>query len=62
MAGDTTITIVCNFVDDPELRLTPTGQAVARFRVASTPRCLGKPCRERIPHVRAGTARWRQPS
>jgi len=25
-------------VDDPELRFTPAGQAVARFRVASTPR------------------------
>jgi len=37
-AGDTQITIAGNLVDDPELRFTPTGQAVARFRVASTPR------------------------
>jgi single-strand DNA-binding protein len=37
-AGDTQITIVGNLVDDPELRFTPNGQAVARFRVASTPR------------------------
>jgi single-strand DNA-binding protein len=37
-AGDTQITIAGNLVDDPELRYTPTGQAVARFRVASTPR------------------------
>jgi single-strand DNA-binding protein len=37
-AGDTQITIVGNLVDDPELRYTPTGQAVAKFRVASTPR------------------------
>jgi single-strand DNA-binding protein len=37
-AGDTQITIVGNLVDDPELRFTPSGQAVARFRVASTPR------------------------
>lgn len=37
-AGDTVITIVGNLVDDPELRFTPNGQAVARFRVASTPR------------------------
>ena len=37
-AGDTTITIIGNLVDDPELRYTPTGQAVAKFRVASTPR------------------------
>ena len=37
-AGDTQITIVGNLVEDPELRFTPNGQAVARFRVASTPR------------------------
>jgi single-strand DNA-binding protein len=37
-AGDTPITIAGNLVDDPELRYTPTGQAVAKFRVASTPR------------------------
>jgi single-strand DNA-binding protein len=37
-AGDTQITIAGNLVDDPELRFTPSGQAVARFRVASTPR------------------------
>jgi single-strand DNA-binding protein len=37
-AGDTQITIVGNLVDDPELRYTPTGQPVAKFRVASTPR------------------------
>jgi single-strand DNA-binding protein len=37
-AGDTQITVVGNLVDDPELRFTPAGQPVARFRVASTPR------------------------
>src|ERR1700739_4214207 len=37
-AGDTQITITGNLVDDPELRFTPAGQPVARFRVASTPR------------------------
>ena len=37
-AGDTQITIIGNLVDDPELRFTPAGQPVARFRVASTPR------------------------
>ncbi|HSZ46290.1 MAG TPA: single-stranded DNA-binding protein [Streptosporangiaceae bacterium] len=41
-AGDTTITIIGNLVGDPELRYTPTGQAVATFRVASTPRFLDK--------------------
>jgi single-strand DNA-binding protein len=38
MAGDTTITIIGNLTDDPELKFTPSGAAVARFRVASTPR------------------------
>jgi single-strand DNA-binding protein len=38
MAGDTQITIAGNLVGDPELRYTQTGQAVASFRVASTPR------------------------
>jgi single-strand DNA-binding protein len=37
-AGDTQITIVGNLVEDPNLRFTPSGQAVASFRVASTPR------------------------
>src|ERR1700729_2635684 len=37
-AGDTQITIVGNLVGDPELRYTQTGQAVASFRIASTPR------------------------
>src|SRR5712691_9172380 len=41
-AGDTQITIIGNLVDDPQLRYTPTGQAVASFRVASTPRFLDK--------------------
>jgi single-strand DNA-binding protein len=45
-AGDTTITLVGNLVDDPELRFTPTGAAVAKFRVASTPRYLDKATNE----------------
>jgi single-strand DNA-binding protein len=45
-AGDTQITIVGNLVDDPELRFTPAGQPVARFRVASTPRFLDKATNE----------------
>lgn len=36
--GDTPITVVGNIVADPELRFTPSGAAVANFRVASTPR------------------------
>ncbi|MGP4023004.1 single-stranded DNA-binding protein [Actinomadura sp. 3N407] len=38
MAGDTVITMVGNLVEDPNLRFTPSGQAVASFRMASTPR------------------------
>src|SRR3954451_21420969 len=37
MAGETVITVVGNLVDDPELRFTPSGAAVANFRIASTP-------------------------
>jgi single-strand DNA-binding protein len=37
MAGDTIITVVGNLTDDPELRFTPSGAAVANFTVASTP-------------------------
>jgi single-strand DNA-binding protein len=36
--NETTITITGNLVDAPELRFTPTGAALARFRIASTPR------------------------
>jgi single-strand DNA-binding protein len=36
--NETSLTITGNLVADPELRYTPTGQPVARIRVASTPR------------------------
>ena len=45
-AGDVTITVVGNLTDDPELRFTPSGAAVAKFRVASTPRFLDKQTNE----------------
>jgi single-strand DNA-binding protein len=45
-ADDTQLTIVGNLVDDPQLRYTPTGNAVANFRVASTPRYLDKTTNE----------------
>jgi single-strand DNA-binding protein len=45
-AGDTNITIIGNLVDDPQLRYTPTGQAVANFRVASTPRFMDRTTNE----------------
>lgn len=40
--NETQITLIGNLVDDPELRFTPSGAAVAKFRVASTPRYLDK--------------------
>src|SRR3954470_79008 len=46
MAGETTITVVGNLTDDPELRFTPSGAAVANFTVASTPRFLDKQTNE----------------
>ncbi len=46
MAGDTQITVVGNLVSDPELRYTPTGVAVANFRVASTPRTFDRQANE----------------
>jgi single-strand DNA-binding protein len=42
MAGDTTLTVIGNLTDDPELRFTPSGAAVAKFRIASTPRFMDK--------------------
>ena len=42
MAGETVITVIGNLTDDPELRFTPSGAAVAKFRVASTPRFMDR--------------------
>lgn len=46
MAGETTITIIGNLVDDPDLRFTPSGAAVASFRIASTPRTFDRQTNE----------------
>jgi single-strand DNA-binding protein len=46
MAGETIITVVGNLVDDPELRFTPSGAAVANFRIASTPRTFDRQANE----------------
>jgi single-strand DNA-binding protein len=42
MAGDTTITVIGNLTDDPELKFTSTGVALGKFRIASTPRFMDK--------------------
>ena len=46
MAGDTIITIVGNLTNDPELRFTPSGAAVANFTIASTPRTFDRQSNE----------------
>ncbi len=46
MAGETMITVVGNLTDDPDLRFTPSGAAVANFTVASTPRFFDKQTNE----------------
>ena len=46
MAGDTIITIIGNITNDPELRFTPSGAAVANFTVASTPRAFDRQSNE----------------
>ncbi len=38
MATDNQVVVVGNLVDDPELRFTPQGVAVANFRIAVSPR------------------------
>src|SRR5215813_8304067 len=45
-AGDVTITVIGNLTDDPELRFTTSGAAVAKFRIASTPRVLDRQTNE----------------
>lgn len=42
MSNSTPITIIGNLTDDPELRFTPSGAAVANFTVAVTPRSFNK--------------------
>ena len=45
-AGDIQVTIVGNLTNDPELRFTPSGAAVASFTVASSSRVLDKQTNE----------------
>lgn len=46
MSGETVITVIGNLTDDPELRFTPSGAAVASFTIASTPRTYDKQANE----------------
>jgi single-strand DNA-binding protein len=46
MSGETLLTVIGNLTADPELRFTPSGQAVANFTIASTPRQFDKASNE----------------
>jgi single-strand DNA-binding protein len=46
MSGETTITVIGNLTNDPELRYTPSGSAVANFTIASTPRTFDRQANE----------------
>jgi single-strand DNA-binding protein len=62
MAGETQITVVGNLVDDPELRFTPSGAAVANFRIASTPRTFDRQTNEWKDGERCSSCSvWRRP-
>ena len=42
MAEETTLTVIGNLTNDPELRFTPSGSPVANFTIASTPRTFDR--------------------
>jgi single-strand DNA-binding protein len=42
MAGETTITLIGNLTDDPELRFLPNGNGMVKFTIASTPRTFDR--------------------
>ena len=46
MAGETIITVIGNICEDPTLRFTPSGAAVANFTIASTPRTFDRQANE----------------
>lgn len=62
MNGTTEITMCGNVVNDVELRFTPSGAAVANFRIASTPRKFNKQTNEWEDGdpLFLGVAAWRQ--
>lgn len=46
MANETTLNLTGNLTNDPELRFTPSGAAVANFTVAATPRTFDRQANE----------------
>lgn len=41
-AGETPITVIGNLTADPEVKFTPSGAALAKFTIASTPRIFDR--------------------
>jgi single-strand DNA-binding protein len=46
MSSETSLTVIGNLTADPDLRFTPSGVAMAKFTVASTPRVFDKATNE----------------
>lgn len=46
MAGETTITVIGNLTNDPEMRFTQSGSAVSNFTIASTPKTFDRQSNE----------------
>jgi len=46
MSGETFTTVIGNLTNDPELRFTPAGAAVANFTIASTPKTFDRQANE----------------
>jgi Single-strand binding protein family len=58
MATDNTVTLIGNLTDDPDLKFTPNGNAVANFRLAVTARIKDgdrEACRPVCPRSLVGT-------
>lgn len=64
MTGETVITVIGNITDDPELRYTTAGMAVANFTIASTPRHFDRQANEwkDAPTLFLRSHVWRQPA
>lgn len=64
MANETTITVVGNLTEDPSLRFTQAGAAVANFTVASTPSHFDKATGQWVddPALFLRCSIWRQPA
>lgn len=46
-AGETPIAVIGNLTADPEVKFTPSGAALAKFTIASTPRVFDRESNQR---------------